>query len=150
MGDDAALEQPALRALAYSCRASLANLLPEGLVPDTFDGSAWIGVVPFSMDNIRLRTLPRIPGANSFPELNLRTYVRETHTNQVGVYFFSLDASSLLAVTVARTIFQLPYYWARMHVKTTDEREYLLSQRAHLRTQACELSRTLSQPEEKP
>jgi hypothetical protein len=103
--------------------ASLANLLPEGLTPDTFDGSAWIGVVPFSMDHIRLRALPTIPGANRFPELNLRTYVRETHTNQVGVYFFSLDAANLLAVTVARTVFQLPYYWARMHVRG-DGREF--------------------------
>ncbi len=97
--------------------ASLTNLLPEGLAPDTFDGSAWIGVVPFSMDNIRVRSLPMIPGANHFPELNLRTYVRETHTNQVGVYFFSLDAASLLAVTVARTMFRLPYFWSRMHVR---------------------------------
>jgi uncharacterized protein YqjF (DUF2071 family) len=101
--------------------ASLAHLLPEGLVPDTFDGSAWIGVVPFSMDRIQLRALPSMPGANRFPELNLRTYVRESHTNQVGVYFFSLDAANLLAVTVARTVFQLPYYWARMHVQARDE-----------------------------
>lgn len=100
--------------------SQLAHLLPEGLVPDTFDGSAWIGVVPFSMDRIQLRALPSIPGANKFPELNLRTYVRETHTNQVGVYFFSLDAANLLAVTIARTVFQLPYYWARMHVQLRD------------------------------
>ncbi len=97
--------------------AALANLLPEGLVPDTFDGSAWIGVVPFTMDSIQLRGLPKFPGANKFPELNLRTYVRETHTNQVGVYFFSLDASNLPAVMVARTFFQLPYYWAQMRVQ---------------------------------
>jgi len=104
--------------------ASLAHLLPQGLVPDTFDGSAWIGVVPFSMDRIQLRALPSVPGANQFPELNLRTYVRESHTNQVGVYFFSLDASSLLAVTVARTFFQLPYYWARMHVRQSGEKDF--------------------------
>jgi len=101
--------------------ASLSGLLPEGLIPDTFDGSAWIGVVPFSMDRIRLRALPSVPGANRFPELNLRTYVRETDTNQVGVYFFSLDASNLLAVTVARTVFQLPYFWARMQVKEQED-----------------------------
>ncbi len=100
--------------------AQIANLLPEGLVPDTFDGYAWIGVVPFTMDRIQLRAIPSIPGANKFPELNLRTYVRETHTNQVGVYFFSLDAANLLAVSVARTFFQLPYYWSRMHVQIRD------------------------------
>jgi uncharacterized protein YqjF (DUF2071 family) len=101
--------------------ASLAGLLPEGLVPDTFDGSAWIGVVPFTMDRIQLRGLPSVPGTNKFPELNLRTYVRETHTNQVGVYFFSLDAANLLAVTIARTFFQLPYFWAQMHVQGRDD-----------------------------
>ena len=101
--------------------ARLANLLPEGLVPDTFDGSAWIGVVPFSMDRIRMRRLPPVLGANKFPELNLRTYVRETHTNQVGVYFFSLDASNLAAVTVARSFFQLPYFWAQMRVQAADD-----------------------------
>ncbi len=101
--------------------AVLAGLLPEGLAPDIFDGSAWIGVVPFSMDRIQLRGAPSFPGARKFPELNLRTYVRETHTNQVGVYFFSLDASNLIAVTIARTFFQLPYYWAQMHVQASDD-----------------------------
>lgn len=101
--------------------AQLAALLPEGLVPDTFDGSAWIGVVPFSMDRIQLRGLPQLPGANKFPELNLRTYVREIHTNQVGVFFFSLDAASLIAVMIARTFFQLPYYWAQMRVQTRED-----------------------------
>ncbi|MGC1300087.1 MAG: DUF2071 domain-containing protein, partial [Alloacidobacterium sp.] len=72
----------------------LAHLLPPGLVVDTFDGSAWVGVVPFWMDRIRLRGMPLIPGANHFPELNLRTYVRERHSNMAGVYFFSLDAAN--------------------------------------------------------
>jgi uncharacterized protein len=102
----------------------LAHLLPPGLVVDTFDGSAWVGVVPFWMDRIRLRGMPLIPGANHFPELNLRTYVRERHSNMAGVYFFSLDAANPAAVAVARTFFKLPYYWAHMKIESKDQREF--------------------------
>ena len=103
--------------------ADLTHLLPESLAVDTFDGSAWVGVVPFWMDQVRTRRLPPIPGASRFPELNLRTYVRERHSNQPGVYFFSLDAASPLAVSAARIFFHLPYYWARMKIVTGENRE---------------------------
>jgi uncharacterized protein YqjF (DUF2071 family) len=53
--------------------AQIGRLLPEGLAVDTFDGSAWVGIVPFWMDRVQIRGLPLIPGANRFPELNLRT-----------------------------------------------------------------------------
>jgi uncharacterized protein YqjF (DUF2071 family) len=98
---------------------TMAALLPAGLEVDTFDGYAWAGVVPFWMDGIR----HRIPGTGgstkislleSFPELNLRTYVRSRLTGRAGVFFFSLDAASLLAVIGARTIFHLPYFYADM------------------------------------
>lgn len=102
----------------------IAHLLPPGLAIDTFDGSAWVGVVPFWMDRIRFRGMPLIPGANHFPELNLRTYVRERHSNMAGVFFFSLDAANPAAVAVARTVFKLPYYWAHMSIDTKDEREF--------------------------
>ncbi len=94
--------------------SSVEPTLPAGLVADTFDGSAWLGVVPFAMDRVRIHGLPSVPGARAFPELNLRTYVRERGTNRTGVYFYSLDTSNPLAVTVARTVFHLPYFWARM------------------------------------
>ena len=61
-----------------------------------------------------------MPGANRFAELNLRTYVRESDTNQAGVYFFSLDATNPFAVAFARLRFHLPYYWARMKVTYGD------------------------------
>ena len=93
---------------------AIERLLPPGLVVDTFDRQAWLGVVPFTMDQIQFRGMPRLPGANRFPELNLRTYVRERNTNQTGVYFFSLDAANPLAVSFARMRFHLPYFWARM------------------------------------
>ena len=94
----------------------IGRLLPDGLTVDTFDGHAWVGVVPFGMDRVRLRRMPEVPGTGTFPELNLRTYVRERGSNLAGVYFFSLDAGNPLAVAFARLAFHLPYYWARMRM----------------------------------
>ncbi|MGC2504449.1 MAG: DUF2071 domain-containing protein [Silvibacterium sp.] len=105
--------------------AQIASLLPPGLCVDTFDGSAWVGVVPFWMDQIHRRGLPAIPGANRFPELNLRTYVHEPHSNLSGVYFFSLDAGNPLAVMAARAFYKLPYYWAKMRIEHTGDRDFL-------------------------
>jgi uncharacterized protein YqjF (DUF2071 family) len=96
----------------------LAPLLPPGLEPDTFDGSAWIGVIPFWMDQVRTRIVGQhtlsIPTTSTFPELNLRTYVRSRVSGLSGVYFYSLDCASPLAVFGARTLFHLPYFPAAM------------------------------------
>lgn len=89
--------------------------LPKGLELDTYDGAAWIGVVPFHMSNIRFRGLPRFPYTTAFPELNVRTYVR--HGDKRGVYFFSLDAAHRPAVWGARKFFHLPYYHASIQVE---------------------------------
>ena len=102
----------------------MAALLPEWLEVDTFQGSAWLGVVPFWLDRIKIRGVPPIPGARSFPDLNLRTYVRDQFTGTPGVYCFSLDASNLLAVVAARTYYHLPYYWAEMRLEQRSEREF--------------------------
>ncbi len=110
----------------------VAALLPKGLRVDTYQGSAWLGVVPFWMDRIKIRGLPPVPGALSFPELNLRTYVREMRTDAQGVYFFSLDVGNLLAATVARTFYHLPYYWAEMQIKQRSEREFAFYSRRRL------------------
>ena len=104
--------------------ATMAPLLPEGLEVDTFHGSAWLGAVPFWMDRIKIRGVPPIPGARSFPDLNLRTYVRDEHTGTPGVYCFSLDSSNLLAVGVARMFFHLPCHWAEMRLEQRSEREF--------------------------
>ena len=98
--------------------------LPSGLEADTFQGKAWLGVVPFWMDMIQMRGLPAIPGARRTPELNLRTYVRDRNTGTPGVYFFSLDAANPLAVVVARTFFHLPYFWAQMRVEPRGNTEF--------------------------
>lgn len=91
--------------------------LPAGLAVDRFDGQAWIGVVPFLMNRVRLRGLFPVPGTARFPELNLRTYV--TDGKKPGVWFFSLDAANWLAVRGARTLFHLPYFDARMRLSET-------------------------------
>lgn len=91
---------------------ALAPLIPAQLTIDTFDGKAWIGVIPFTMWGIRASFLPPIPGTNAFHELNVRTYVH--YRGEPGVWFFSLDAANSLAVWGARTFYHLPYFNARM------------------------------------
>jgi uncharacterized protein YqjF (DUF2071 family) len=104
--------------------SSIAPLLPEGLVPDEFQGSAWLGVVPFWLDRIKVRGLPSIPGMRRFPDLNVRTYVRDEYTATPGMYFFSLDATNLMAVALAHTFFHLPYHWVEMRLDQQSEREF--------------------------
>jgi len=104
--------------------ADIDHLLPEGLEADHFQGSAWIGVVPFWMDQIRLRKLPSLPGVRRTPELNLRTYVRDRQTGTPGVYFLSLDARNLFGVMMGRGMFHLPYHWAQMKLEPRGEREF--------------------------
>jgi hypothetical protein len=112
--------------------AQLAPLLPPGLHIDTFDGSAWIGIVPFWMDRIKFRGVPPIPFARSFPELNLRTYVRDQRSGTPGVFFLSLDAANALAVGFARTVYSLPYHWAEMRFEQRTEREFSFYSRRRL------------------
>jgi len=104
--------------------SEIAALLPGGLVPDVFQGSAWLGVVPFWLDRIKVRGLPSLPGLRNFPDLNVRTYVRDELTGTPGMYFFSLDATNLLAVALAHTFFHLPYHWAEMRFDQRSEREF--------------------------
>ncbi|TLD68657.1 DUF2071 domain-containing protein [Phragmitibacter flavus] len=87
--------------------------LPKGLKVDTFDGAAWMGIVPFYMNKVRPRFLPSVPWVSFFLELNVRTYVRDEQ-GRPGVWFYSLDCNQPLAVWTARTFFHLPYEHARM------------------------------------
>jgi uncharacterized protein len=96
--------------------ASLRSLVPAPLELDLHDGEAWVGVTPFRLAGLRLRLMPPVPGASEFPELNLRTYVR--YGGRPGVFFFSLDAASRMAVAGARTFFRLPYRHADMGMET--------------------------------
>jgi uncharacterized protein YqjF (DUF2071 family) len=99
-------------------------LVPCELELDLFDGKAWIGVIPFWMSHVCFRGLTPIPTAGTFPELNVRTYVRcPQQADKPGVYFFSLDAASLLAVFGARMGFGLPYFWAQMRAEIVEDGE---------------------------
>ena len=96
--------------------AELRRLVPSELEIESFDGTSWVGVVPFRMADVAPRGCPAIPGLSRFPELNLRLYVR--HRDRPGVWFLSLDAASRLAVRTARRFFALPYEHARMRCAT--------------------------------
>jgi len=109
--------------------AALRPLIPPGLALDTFDGRAWIGIVPFTMAGVHARYLPPLPGTATFPELNVRTYV--TTEGKAGVYFFSLDAANPLAVRAARLGFHLPYYDADMSVSRSGCAVAYASARTH-------------------
>lgn len=102
-------------------------LVPEAFELDTHGGRAWVGVVPFRMESVGPRGLGWLPSrlpVRAFPELNVRTYVRhghgEKHGEKPGVWFFSLDAASRLAVRGARAFFHLPYFHADMDVRERD------------------------------
>jgi uncharacterized protein YqjF (DUF2071 family) len=89
--------------------------LPPGLEVDTFDGAAWIGLIPFRL-TVTVPGVPRLPWASSCPEINLRTYVRGPD-GRPGIWFFSLEASRLGAVLMARAWYRLPYMWSWMRLE---------------------------------
>jgi len=93
--------------------AAVAGLLPPCLEVDTWEGAAYVGLVPFTIKGTRPPLLPPIPGLSSFHELNFRTYVHR-RGRQPGVWFFSLDAASRVAVALARLAYKLPYHEARI------------------------------------
>jgi uncharacterized protein len=95
--------------------STVQHLLPDGLEVDTFDGAAWVGLIPFHL-SIRFPPAPWIPWAASCDEINLRTYVRGPDGGR-GIWFLSLDASRLLAVAMARGWYYLPYMWAEMRIR---------------------------------
>lgn len=108
--------------------AAMRALVPAELEIDTFEGRAWVGLVPFTMEDVSPRFVPRFPGGvrgvTDFHECNVRTYVHPrgmkddpAANGSAGVWFFSLDAASRIAVWGARRFFGLPYFNARMHLQ---------------------------------
>ena len=89
-------------------------LLPPGLEVETFDGTAWVGLVPFQM-LVRPPGLPALPWLSHFPETNVRTYARSAD-GSTGVWFLSLDAARLPAVLGGRIGYRLPYFWSSMSI----------------------------------
>lgn len=96
--------------------AELRAVLPPGIEPDVYDGSAWIGITPFEVHNFRLRFTPPLPVISHFPEINVRTYVTGA-SGKPGIWFLSLDTSSALAVQAARRTYRLPYHRAKQAVR---------------------------------
>lgn len=95
------------------------STLPAGLTVDTFNGKAFLGLVPFFMVGIRPSYCPAVPGISSFQELNLRTYVHNGQ-GRPGVWFYTLDCDQWLAVKIARNLFHLPYQHAQMSSDKTN------------------------------
>jgi uncharacterized protein len=114
-------------------------LVPQALNLDLYAGTVWISVTPFVLSHLRLRGMPAFPLVSEFPELNVRTYV--TLGGKAGVYFFSLDAGSSLAVIAARSTYHLPYFRAAMtaHEAPDGTIEYQ-SRRTHTGAPMAELS----------
>src|ERR1041384_4832910 len=81
--------------------STLQARFPAGLTIDVYDGAAWIGLTPFRVSHLTLPGAPPLPWLSTFPETNLRTYVRGPDGIR-GIWFFSLDAARLLAVLGAR------------------------------------------------
>jgi len=103
-------------------------LLPSGLTLDTYEGQAWVGLVPFVVSGARPVYLPPVPGVSSFVEVNVRTYVHHRGRDP-GVWFFSLDASSRVAVHVARALYHLAYRRAEMAADVRGGRVHFRSRR---------------------
>lgn len=113
------------------------SFIPAGLQVDTFERQAWLSVLPFVMEDVSARGLTWWPRPMRFPELNLRTYVTDG-ADRAGIWFFSLDATSRLAVTGARTLFSLPYFNARIEREQRDGQTVYHSRRSHAGAPAAE------------
>jgi uncharacterized protein len=125
--------------------AEVRRVVPSAFELDLFHDEAWLGIVPFHMTNVGLRETPLLPWISAFPELNLRTYVHVA--DRPGVYFFSLDAASWLAVAAAQMLLNLPYYTAAMSVERSGDSLHYQSAR---RTRGREEFRASYEPASEP
>jgi len=114
--------------------AVVAETLPEGVTVDTYDGDAYLSVVPFVMGDVRPYKFPRAVGP-TFGELNLRTYV--TGDAGPGIYFYNLDATDRLGVAIARATYRLPYYNASQRIVRRGGTIEFESERIHRGVPGC-------------
>lgn len=103
--------------------SSLRPHVPIQLEIQEYDGTSWIGIVPFRMEGVMLRPFPDLPWISAFPELNVRLYV--TCEGKPGVWFLSLDAGNPLAVWAARRFFHLPYYNAEFDIQKQNDNHHM-------------------------
>lgn len=118
--------------------AALRDLIPRALTIDTFDGKAYVGLVPFTVTGARPMLMPPLPWVSDFHEVNVRTYVH-LEGRDPGVWFFSLDASNAVVVAAARALFRLPYHHARMELSADAGGIDFRSARRKTREAACAL-----------
>ncbi|MEN7546466.1 DUF2071 domain-containing protein [Rapidithrix thailandica] len=104
--------------------------LPPGLTVDTYQGEAFVGVVPFYMQNIRPVYCPAVPGISNFLETNVRTYVYDEN-GVPGVWFYSLDANQWLACWLGKNWFQLPYRYKKMQAQLRPPLQSGFSDKVH-------------------
>jgi uncharacterized protein YqjF (DUF2071 family) len=109
--------------------AAVAPLLPAGTRPDLFEGSSWVGLIPFRMVGAGIGRGPAVPWLGTFPETNVRLYSVDREGRR-GVVFRSLETSRLAVVLGSRLAFGVPYCWARMRVRRAGpEIEYTSTRR---------------------
>lgn len=104
------------------------RLLPAGVRVDTFDGAAWVGLIPFEMRDVQFGRMPPMRRLGTFVEVNVRTYVTDA-LGRRAVWFFSLDVPRAAAVVMARSVFGLPYCWAHAEHTVDGDRHRYQTQR---------------------
>ena len=102
--------------------------LPHGLEIDTYDGKAYVGVVPFLMKNVRPTWFFSTPFVSTFPEFNIRTYVKKDGI--AGVFFLALEAYSMVTCGYAPKAYGLPYRYAKGSIAKQGDRVSWKSSRA--------------------
>jgi uncharacterized protein len=110
--------------------AELQALIPPRLTVDTFEGKAYVGLIPFTLSGVRPVLTPPLPWISRFHEVNVRTYVH-LKGGDPGVWFFSLDASSTIAVAAARAAYKLPYFDSQIEFMTSDDALPAIDFRSH-------------------
>lgn len=108
--------------------ARVAPLLPPGIAPDIFDGTSWVGLIPFRLTDARFGSGPVLPYVGSFAETNVRLYGVDG-SGRRGVVFASLEAERVAFVLGARIALGLPYTWARMRATREGDRFSYVSRR---------------------
>ena len=107
-------------------------VIPHGLEPDLFEGQAWVGLIPFSMKNLRVpgpfAILSKLVRVSNFGEVNVRTYVKDSE-GRTGVWFCTLDSDDWLAVKTANAAFGLPYRLSTTRLEKNDDSIQWLNQR---------------------
>ena len=100
----------------------LAGHVPDGVELDTQDGQAFVSLVAFSFHNTRVLGISW-PGYRTFPELNLRFYVRRG--DERGVVFLREIVGLRLVAWIARTFFNENYRVAPVSCLTHDAKSHV-------------------------